>query len=283
MFLSRSLFAVSLAFCSSVFIVPPVLAAELDKCHYESPNNILTPSGDITKDDICNTPYMDSYENLNYYAGPKAFCGDNKAAYCAKVEKIFKDNQQGMVTRDYHPMPLEKQYWYRALNYCGMDANAAHNQYCETYAKEGGWNGVYGFELNCKPADVSAFADRQCAGREYTSGNSSSDSAFCARNYKGKLDPRFKKLATKESKPQYSPFHKNGWKACKPILRPEDVKKGSPKLAVDAPASSGSSSGSSSTNTTSSPSGSTPPAPSAPSGVDDALNKAKKIKDLFNF
>ena len=279
MFLSRLLFAVSLAFCSSVFISTPVLAAELDKCHYENPNNILTPSADLTKDDICNTPYMDSYENLNYYAGPKAFCGDNKAAFCAKVESKNKGAApQQIVERDHHAMPLEKQYWYRALNYCGIDANAVHSQYCETYAKEGGWNGVYGFELNCKPAEVAAFADRQCAGREYTSGNSSSDSAFCARNYKGKLDPRFKKLATKESKPKFD----GSWiKACAPLLRPQDVKKGSPKLTVDAPSSNSSSSTTSSpSNTTNSPA---PATPSAPTGVDDALNKAKKIKDLFNF
>lgn len=266
-----------------------ISASALEKCEYENPNNVLAPSGDITKDDICNTPYMDSYRNLYYYSGPKAFCGDNKAAFCAKVESELKGKPaKEIVNKDSRWQPAGKQYWYQAMTYCGLDANATLAQYCENYMTDPSYP-ITTFELYCKPEQIAAYADKKCTkeytGREYSTSDQSDGAQFCVRNYKGKLPPKLlqQNKGAKANKPKAET-----WRACRPEMRAEDVKKGSAKLTVE-PSSTNSNSGSSSSNSSSSNNSSSNTkapentTPQAPAGVSDALNKAKKLKDVFGF
>ena len=262
----------------------------LDRCNYESPNNVFTPTADVTKDDVCSFSEIMNYKNLFYFSGPKAICADKKEAYCAKAaEKI---NGSDAIHLPDAAMPTEKIYWVQAAKLCGIDYQAKLENDCAKYAKEGSSNGSYYFELACKAEHVQTFANRQCGGRAYTTGSSSSDRAFCGRNFKGKQDPRFKLDAKdKNSKPVFSDG-KYLTKACEPELtlqHAQYLKKNasSSSSTSNSSTSSSSSSANSNSSSNSNSNGSNSPAPTsapkAPDTVDDALNKAKKLKDVFGF
>ena len=256
----------------------------LDRCNYESPNNVFTPTADVTKDDVCSFSEIMNYKNLFYFSGPKAICADKKEAYCAKaVEKI---NGSDAIHLPDAAMPTEKIYWVQAAKLCGIDYQAKLENDCAKYAKEGSSNGSYYFELACKAEHVQTFANRQCGGRAYTTGSSSSDRAFCGRNFKGKQDPRFKLDAKdKNSKPVFSDG-KYLTKACEPELTLQHAQYLKKNASSSSSSNSGSSSNSNSpSNSNSNNSNSPAPssAPKAPDTVDDALNKAKKLKDVFGF
>ncbi len=260
----------------------------LDQCNYESPNNVFTPTAEVLKEDVCGFSEIVNYKYLFYFSGSKAICADKKDLYCAKATREINDKTAlRMVDLT---MPIDKLYWVQAAKLCGIDYQAKLESDCAKYAQEGGWNGSYAFELYCKPEQVQAFAARQCGGRAYTTGSSSSDRAFCGRNYKGTQDPRFIKDAKTNEKPKFNDG-KSLTKACQPEMTLQHAKylkenassSGSSNASKPASSSSSSSGSGSSGSSSSGNSASAPSAPKAPDTVDDALNKAKKLKDVFGF
>ena len=257
----------------------------LDRCNYESPNNVFTPTADVTKEDVCGFSEIMDYKNLFYFSGAKAICADKKEAYCAKAAQ--KINNTDALRLPDAAMPTEKIYWVQAAKFCGIDYQTKLESDCAKYAKEGGSNGSYYFELACKAEHVQTFANRQCGGRAYTTGSSSSDRAFCGRNFKGQQDPRFKLDAKdKSSKPVFSDG-KYLTKACEPEMTLQHAqylkKNASSSSGASSPSSSSNSNSSGNSNSNGNNSSAPSSAPKVPDTVDDALNKAKKLKDVFGF
>ncbi len=278
MFLSRIflVFSISLLFLSASF-------AGLPECYTGNPNDVLQPSGDISKEDVCAATTSDGFKQgrLYYYVGAKAYCESTKADFCATVEKAVKADMKPGDILDWgsYSYPLKNNYAYAALSYCGLDADGLVTQFCDGFGNNSGGR-TETFERYCSPAQVSAYADKSCAGRTYSGYDASSSAEFCVRNYKGKLPAGFYKdnKNAKSNKPKFD--SKNI--ACRPKLTLDSVKYNKENKASSA-SNSSSSSGSSSSSSSSGSSNAPAPSAPAPSGVDDALNKAKKIKDLFNF
>jgi hypothetical protein len=244
-----------------------------ETCHFTNVNNVIEPSAQHDKGSICNSQHVQDYESLFYYTGPKAACNDNKTVYCAKVEKyrvnvdVEKPNLASVIGRE-SKVALDDQYWAKAFNYCGLDYKAINERYCAKLASTSNSSNDHA-EKNCKPEHLNKLAERVCGGGRSYSAENASHSAWCGKNFK-KADVRSKKSA-KEA-PVKEAYDNSS--ACSP-REISFASSSSPSSS-----SSSSSSGSSAPTSNDAPSA---PAPSAPAGVDDALNKAKKIKDLFNF
>jgi hypothetical protein len=275
MLLNRLLFACSIALFPSIGLA--------EECKYTNINNVIEPSAEHDKDSICNSQHVQDYEALFYYTGAKASCGDNKAVYCAKVEERKKDMDTGnfnyvlgsRLIGNETRLPLDEQYWAKAFNYCGIDYKAINDKYCENLAAEGKKPNKHA-EKNCKPEQLSKLAERVCGGGRSYSAYSESHSAWCGRNYK-KADARSKKLAQTSAKELT-----DNTAAC----TPRQISFASSKSTSSSSSSNSSSSSSSGSSNTSAPaSNDVPSAPTspAPSGAEDAVNKAKKLKDLFGF
>ncbi len=278
MLLSRFLLIASLTLFSAVSF------ADLPECYTGNPNDVLQPSGDITKEDVCDATISDGFKQgrLYYYVGAKAYCESTKTDFCTSVEKAVKEMKPSeILSWGSYSYPLKSNYGYSALTYCGLDAEGLTTQFCN--GSEVGHGGTYNsFELYCKPEQISAYADKRCAGRDYSSGFDD----FCIRNYKGKIPANVKNIkSAKSNKPKF--YSKNF--ACRPKLTLDSVKYNKENKATrannsNASSNSGgnSSSSSSSSSSNSAPSSNdAPSAPAAPSGAEDAINKAKKLKGLF--
>lgn len=256
------------------------------ECPYTNVNNVIQPSAEHDKDSICNSRDLKGYETLFYYSGEKAVCSDNKAIYCEAVKKERDDVVGGehrlgsRITRDESRLALADQYWVKAFSFCGFNDYAAINKkYCDSISRIGATVGesteqmAQHLEKNCTPKQFSSYVKQTCeskGGRSYSS-NDRNTNIWCGNNYKN-ADPRAKKLA-KEA-PSKEVIDNNA--PCEPRqIRFADSKS---STSSNSDKASNSSSSGSSSNTSNSGS-----IPKAPDTVDDALNKAKKLKDVFGF
>jgi hypothetical protein len=259
----RLAFLIILAFPSLIFA---------EECRFQNVSNVILPSAEHDKDSICKSTQVQDYESLFYYSGNNAVCADNKAVYCAKVEEKKAQIESGSLRLSgfVGKLPLAEQYWVKAFSYCGFDYQSLNYNYCESLATEGEKPSKHA-ELNCKPEQLAALAERVCGGGRSYSAYSMSLSAWCGKNYK-KADLRSKKIALEPSKDAKDALNYNA------PCEPRQIKFASSKSSSNSNVNS-----SNSTSANNTLISATDNLPLAPSGVGEAFNKAKKLKDIFGF